>query len=54
MDNESWVEKFRPNNLSSIISQEEIILSLKNALVNKNIPHLLFLVLLAVEKHLQF
>ena len=42
MDNESWVEKFRPNNLSSIISQEEIILSLKNALVNKNIPHLLF------------
>ncbi len=40
--NESWVEKFRPNNLDEIESQEEIILSLKNCIKTKNLPHLLF------------
>ena len=40
--NESWVEKFRPKNLDEIESQEEIILSLKNCIKTKNIPHLLF------------
>jgi replication factor C subunit 2/4 len=40
--NSSWVEKFRPKNLNEISSQEDIILSLKNCIVTKNIPHLLF------------
>ena len=40
--NESWVEKFRPNNLNEVESQEEIIFSLKNCIKTKNIPHLLF------------
>ena len=40
--NESWIEKFRPNTLDEIESQEEIILSLKNCIKKKNIPHLLF------------
>jgi replication factor C subunit 2/4 len=40
--NEIWVEKFRPNNLNEVESQEEIILSLKNCIKTKNIPHLLF------------
>ena len=40
--NESWIEKFRPNNLDEIESQEEIIFSLKNCIKKKNIPHLLF------------
>jgi len=42
MINESWVEKFRPKKLKDVISQEEIILSLKKVIVTKNIPHLLF------------
>jgi replication factor C subunit 2/4 len=42
MLNISWVEKFRPKNLDDIISQEEIISSLRKAIHNKNIPHLLF------------
>ena len=40
--NELWVEKFRPKNLNEVESQEEIILSLKNCIKTKNIPHLLF------------
>jgi len=40
--NESWVEKFRPKNLNDISSQEDIILSVKNCIKTKNIPHLLF------------
>ncbi len=40
--NEIWVEKFRPKNLNEIESQEEIIISLKNCIKTKNIPHLLF------------
>lgn len=40
--NEIWVEKFRPKNLNEIQSQEEIIISLKNCIKTKNIPHLLF------------
>ena len=40
--NESWVEKFRPNNLNEVESQEDIIMSLKNCIKTKNIPHLLF------------
>ena len=40
--NEIWVEKFRPKNLNEVESQEEIIISLKNCIKTKNIPHLLF------------
>ena len=40
--NETWVEKFRPKNLNEVESQEEIIISLKNCIKSKNIPHLLF------------
>ncbi len=40
--NESWVEKFRPKKLNDIESQEKIITSLKNCMVSKNIPHMLF------------
>jgi replication factor C subunit 2/4 len=40
--NESWVEKFRPSNLNEVESQEDIIMSLKNCIKTKNIPHLLF------------
>ncbi len=40
--NETWVEKFRPKNLNDIESQEDIIISLKNCIKTKNIPHLLF------------
>lgn len=40
--NETWVEKFRPKNLNEVESQEDIIVSLKNCIKTKNIPHLLF------------
>ncbi len=40
--NISWVEKFRPKNLDEVESQEDIIVSLKNCIKTKNIPHLLF------------
>ncbi len=40
--NISWVEKFRPKNLNEVESQEDIIISLKNCIKTKNIPHLLF------------
>lgn len=37
-----WVEKYRPNNLENITSQQTIIQSLKNSIISKNIPHLIF------------
>lgn len=40
--NETWVEKFRPKNLDEVESQEDIIMSLKNCIKTKNLPHLLF------------
>ena len=40
--NESWVEKFRPNCLDDISSQEDVIQSLKTCIITQNIPHLLF------------
>ncbi len=40
--NESWVEKFRPKKLDDVESQEDIIMSLKNCIKTKNLPHLLF------------
>jgi replication factor C subunit 2/4 len=40
--NYSWVEKYRPENLSEISAQSIVVKSLKSALVTKNIPHLIF------------
>jgi len=38
----TWVEKYRPTTLSNIYSQQYVINALKNAIKEKNIPHLLF------------
>jgi len=40
--NLSLVEKYRPNNISKIINQNNIINALKTSIENKSIPHLLF------------
>ncbi|KAL6725994.1 hypothetical protein Aduo_008008 [Ancylostoma duodenale] len=37
-----WVEKYRPENLSEIISHEEIIKTLTRFIKNDKLPHLLF------------
>ena len=38
----SWVEKNRPSKLNEICYQEEVKEGLRNFIINKNIPHLLF------------
>ena len=44
MDNNflPWVEKYRPKNISDIISHHQNIESIKKLLVGKSLPHLLF------------
>ena len=37
-----WIEKYRPQKLSDIKSQNNIVNSIKKFLINKNLPHLLF------------
>ena len=37
-----WIEKYRPQNLSEIKSQNNIVNSIEKFLLNKNLPHLLF------------
>lgn len=37
-----WVEKYRPQKLSQIKTQNNVIESLKNGIITKNIPHLIF------------
>jgi replication factor C subunit 2/4 len=37
-----WVEKYRPNSLDQITTQDNIIESLRNGIKTKNIPHLVF------------
>lgn len=37
-----WVDKYRPNNLNSIVYQDDVIKMLKNVLETGNLPHLLF------------
>lgn len=37
-----WIERFRPQTLNDIVSHENIIISLKNMIKNKQLPHLLF------------
>jgi replication factor C subunit 2/4 len=41
-NNHSWVEKYRPSKLEEVSSQNIIINALKNVLITKKIPHLLF------------
>ena len=38
----SWVEKYRPSKLDDINSQSHVVNSLKNVIITKNIPHLIF------------
>ena len=38
----SWVEKYRPKNLSEITAQDDVIEPLKKTLITKNLPHLMF------------
>lgn len=37
-----WTEKYRPDKLSHIIGQEDVVHSLKEFAIRKNMPHLLF------------
>jgi replication factor C subunit 2/4 len=37
-----WVEKYRPNSLDQITTQDNVINSLRNGIKTKNIPHLVF------------
>ena len=37
-----WSEKYRPIILDDICNQDNIINSLKNILITKNLPHLIF------------
>jgi replication factor C subunit 3/5 len=37
-----WVEKYRPNDLNSIISHKDILNTLKNLISNNKLPHLIF------------
>lgn len=37
-----WVEKYRPHDLNSIISHEDILNTLKNLINNNKLPHLIF------------
>ena len=39
---EPWVEKYRPSDLSEVISQENVITTIKEYVSEKNIPHMLF------------
>ena len=42
MNNNLWVEKYRPDSLDDIKSQKNVINNLKSSLLTKNIPHLIF------------
>lgn len=37
-----WVEKYRPENLTDIISHKEILITLTNLISNNKIPHMIF------------
>ncbi len=37
-----WVEKYRPQELTDIISQKEILITLTNLISNNKIPHMIF------------
>jgi len=37
-----WAEKYRPKTLDDIADQEEVVISLKNILATRQVPHMLF------------
>ncbi|KAI5062496.1 hypothetical protein GOP47_0023035 [Adiantum capillus-veneris] len=39
---QQWVEKYRPRQVKDVVHQEEVVLTLTNALETGNLPHLLF------------
>lgn len=39
---EIWVEKYRPKTLDKVVGQQHITTRLKNYVINKSLPHLLF------------
>lgn len=41
-DNLMWIEKYRPNSLSDLISHSEIVSTLRTLISNNRLPHLLF------------
>ena len=42
MNNELWIEKYRPMKLEDIIGQDTIVNQLKSYVIMKNIPHIIF------------
>lgn len=42
MNQEIWIEKYRPKNLNEVVGQEQVTKRLKSYVKNKNLPHLLF------------
>lgn len=42
MENNVWVEKYRPTNFNNIIGQDKNINMIKNMIKNNSLPHLLF------------
>lgn len=42
MDNKPWIEKYRPNQLNKILSQDEIINTITKLIENNKLPHMLF------------
>ena len=42
MVNTIWTEKYRPNNFTDIVGQDEIIKRVESLVNSLNIPHLLF------------
>ena len=42
VDTLMWIEKYRPNTLSDLLSHQEIISTLKTLISNNRLPHLLF------------
>lgn len=45
-----WVEKYRPRSLRDIVNQEEVVRRLLKFVEERNMPHLLLLVLQEQEK----
>lgn len=37
-----WVEKYRPRSVEDLVSQTEVVRALRNCVVTRNLPHLLF------------
>ena len=42
MNNLPWVEKYRPSDLSNVLSQPHVTDTLKKFIENKRLPHMIF------------